>query len=240
MAPQVFGQALRINPLLVIFALLLGAQLYGIIGALLALPIAAIARETVVYLRRHLVLEPWGRRAWRVPPAGLATPLVEPCAPECRRDASPSDRRRAAPPAAASRPQAPRDVPEARRPLRPRRRRASKRFGDARCATHVRRRARRVIGPNGAGKTTLLSILAGIQPPSEGSVSAPAASVGWVPQQPAVYSKLSVAENLRLFARLERVADPEAAVAGMLEQTGLERPRRRRGRQRSRAATASA
>ncbi|MEY2536117.1 MAG: type transport system ATP-binding protein, partial [bacterium] len=40
-------------------------------------------------------------------------------------------------------------------------------------------------------------------------------------QQPALYSKLSVAENLRLFARLERVADPAAAVARMLEQTGL-------------------
>lgn len=58
-APQVFGQALRVNPLLVIFALLLGAQLYGIVGALLALPIAAVARETVLYLRRHLVLESW-------------------------------------------------------------------------------------------------------------------------------------------------------------------------------------
>ncbi len=42
-----------------------------------------------------------------------------------------------------------------------------------------------------------------------------------MPQTPAVYAKLSVAENLRLFARLERVADPEAAVARMLEQTGL-------------------
>jgi len=59
-APVLFGQALRINPLLVIFALALGAQLYGIIGALLALPLAAIARETVAYLRGHLVLEPWG------------------------------------------------------------------------------------------------------------------------------------------------------------------------------------
>ncbi len=78
-----------------------------------------------------------------------------------------------------------------------------------------------VIGPNGAGKTTLLSILAGIQPPSEGSVHAPA-GVGWVPQQPAVYSKLSVQENLRLFARLEGRADPDAAVAEMLAQTGLE------------------
>ena len=59
-APTVFGHSLRINPLLVIFALLIGAQLYGIIGALVALPIAAVARETVIYLRRHLVLEPWG------------------------------------------------------------------------------------------------------------------------------------------------------------------------------------
>ncbi len=78
-----------------------------------------------------------------------------------------------------------------------------------------------VIGPNGAGKTTLLSILAGLQAPTSGSVSREPRDVGWVPQQPAVYAKLSVAENLRLFARLERVADPDAVVARMLEQTGL-------------------
>jgi predicted PurR-regulated permease PerM len=60
-APQVFGHTLRINPLLVIFALLLGLQLYGIVGALVALPILAILRETVVYLGRHLELESWGR-----------------------------------------------------------------------------------------------------------------------------------------------------------------------------------
>ncbi len=58
-APYIFGHTLRINPLLVIFALLLGARAYGFLGALLALPVAAIVRETVVYLRRHLVLEPW-------------------------------------------------------------------------------------------------------------------------------------------------------------------------------------
>jgi ABC-2 type transport system ATP-binding protein len=78
-----------------------------------------------------------------------------------------------------------------------------------------------VIGPNGAGKTTLLSILAGLQPPTSGTVSRTPREVGWVPQQPAVYAKLSVAENLRLFARLERVGDPDAVVARMLEQTGL-------------------
>ncbi|MEA2373401.1 MAG: type transport system ATP-binding protein [Solirubrobacteraceae bacterium] len=85
-----------------------------------------------------------------------------------------------------------------------------------------------IIGPNGAGKTTLLSILAGIRQPSAGSVTRRpgdagrrAGRVGWVPQQTAVYEKLSVAENLRLFARLERLADPEAEVDRMLEQTDL-------------------
>jgi predicted PurR-regulated permease PerM len=58
-APQIFGHTLRINPLLVIFALLLGLQLYGIVGALIALPILSILRETFVYLGRHLSFEPW-------------------------------------------------------------------------------------------------------------------------------------------------------------------------------------
>jgi ABC-2 type transport system ATP-binding protein len=78
-----------------------------------------------------------------------------------------------------------------------------------------------VIGPNGAGKTTLLSILAGVQTSSSGSISRGTGEVGWVPQQPALYSKLSVIENLRLFARLEKVSDPEATIVRMLEQTGL-------------------
>jgi ABC-2 type transport system ATP-binding protein len=82
-----------------------------------------------------------------------------------------------------------------------------------------------IVGPNGAGKTTLLSILAGVLPPDEGSVEAVGRDagwgIGWVPQSPSLYRKLSAAENLRLFARLEKLSDPDAAVARMLEQTGL-------------------
>jgi predicted PurR-regulated permease PerM len=60
-APQIFGHTLRINPLLVIFALLIGLQLYGIVGALVALPVAAVLRETAVYLSKHLTFERWER-----------------------------------------------------------------------------------------------------------------------------------------------------------------------------------
>jgi ABC-2 type transport system ATP-binding protein len=78
-----------------------------------------------------------------------------------------------------------------------------------------------IVGPNGAGKTTLLSILAGVLVPDEGELTISGRDAGWVPQQPALYSKLSVAENLRLFARLEKLPDPQAAVARMLTQIDL-------------------
>jgi ABC-2 type transport system ATP-binding protein len=104
--------------------------------------------------------------------------------------------------------------------------RVSKRYGTRMALREVSFRACEgelvaVIGPNGAGKTTLLQILAGALAPTQGTVSLPPEEVGWVPQQPALYKKLSVAENLRLFARLERLPDTDAAVGRMLEQTDL-------------------
>jgi ABC-2 type transport system ATP-binding protein len=102
----------------------------------------------------------------------------------------------------------------------------SKRFGEREALKGVSLEASRgelvaIIGPNGAGKTTLLSILAGIQRADGGSVSRPPGEIGWVPQQAAVYSKLTVAENLRLFARLEKCSEAEQVVERMLAQTGL-------------------
>jgi ABC-2 type transport system ATP-binding protein len=102
----------------------------------------------------------------------------------------------------------------------------AKAFGDRQALRGVSFEAHRgellaVIGPNGAGKTTLLTILAGIRKQDSGSVSRHPGEIGWVPQQAALYRRLTVAENLRLFARLEKVPDPDAAVEEMLDQTAL-------------------
>jgi ABC-2 type transport system ATP-binding protein len=101
-----------------------------------------------------------------------------------------------------------------------------KRFGDREALRGVSFAAGRgemvaVIGPNGAGKTTLLSIVGGIRPPDAGAVSLPPAEIGWVPQQAALYRRLTVEENLRMFAQLEGVDDVDAAVDRMLERVEI-------------------
>jgi predicted PurR-regulated permease PerM len=77
--PQVFRISLRINPILIILALLVGYELYGIAGALIALPVITVIRETVVYLRRHMVFEPWHVTA----PGAAAIRLDPSRCPEC-------------------------------------------------------------------------------------------------------------------------------------------------------------
>jgi len=76
-------------------------------------------------------------------------------------------------------------------------------------------------GPNGAGKSTLLAILAGALRPTGGTVAAPA-KLGWMPQRPALYGRLTPRENLELFARLAGLADVGDAVARALAEVGLD------------------
>jgi ABC-2 type transport system ATP-binding protein len=75
-----------------------------------------------------------------------------------------------------------------------------------------------LVGPNGAGKSTLLAILAGALEPSAGRVEGDA-RIGWVPQRPAHYARLTARENLELFARLEGART--GAVDRLLERFDL-------------------
>jgi ABC-type multidrug transport system ATPase subunit len=77
-----------------------------------------------------------------------------------------------------------------------------------------------LVGPNGAGKSTLLAIAAGALEPTQGTVET-TARVGWVPQRPAHYGRLSARENLELFARLEGDGDPAASAAKLLDRFAL-------------------
>jgi predicted PurR-regulated permease PerM len=91
-APQVFRISLRINPILIIISLLIGDQLYGIAGALVALPVIAVIRQTVLYLRRHLVLEPWGTMtAVGVGIGLLDSPATPDVCPDCGAPAAGED-----------------------------------------------------------------------------------------------------------------------------------------------------
>ena len=53
------GSALRLHPLLVIFGLLAGGEIYGLPGVFVALPLLAAARAMWEFFSERLALEPW-------------------------------------------------------------------------------------------------------------------------------------------------------------------------------------
>jgi predicted PurR-regulated permease PerM len=65
--PNVMANALRLHPLLVIFGLLAGAELYGIAGILVALPLLAAGRAIWEFFGERVTLEPWGKDEGPVP-----------------------------------------------------------------------------------------------------------------------------------------------------------------------------
>jgi len=59
--PKIIGTAAKIHPVLVVFALVLGEHSYGLVGALLAVPVASIVQVLFLYFRK---------KAWRGEPTG--------------------------------------------------------------------------------------------------------------------------------------------------------------------------
>ncbi|HLK10211.1 MAG TPA: ABC transporter ATP-binding protein [Candidatus Binatia bacterium] len=82
-----------------------------------------------------------------------------------------------------------------------------------------------VVGPSGCGKSTLLRVVAGLIPPSAGTVAVAdrAAAIAMVFQQPALLPWRTVLRNVALPLELDGVRGPEgrARAAAMLAQVGL-------------------
>ena len=86
-----------------------------------------------------------------------------------------------------------------------------------------------IFGANGAGKTTLLRLASGRARPSRGRVvygdggltEAMRGRIGWLGHDPGLYPELTAAENLRFFAALHGVADPDARVGEALDRARL-------------------
>jgi predicted PurR-regulated permease PerM len=88
--PKVMGSALRLHPLLVIFGLLAGAEIYGLPGVFVALPTLAALRAIWEFFRDRVALEPWTEEATvpveveldgvRPAPVASATPPEPPAA----------------------------------------------------------------------------------------------------------------------------------------------------------------
>jgi predicted PurR-regulated permease PerM len=57
--PKLMGGAVKVHPLVVIFALLAAGELYGLAGVFLAMPLVAIGREISAFLLERISLEPW-------------------------------------------------------------------------------------------------------------------------------------------------------------------------------------
>ena len=89
-----------------------------------------------------------------------------------------------------------------------------------------------LCGPNGAGKTTTLRALGGIILPTRGSIRiaghdlatdavAAKRELAFVPDEPALFEHLTVAEHLELVARLYRVADAAPRAERILAEVEL-------------------
>ncbi len=110
-----------------------------------------------------------------------------------------------------------------------------KRFGSLTAVDGVGFRVERgelfgILGPNGAGKTTLLRMLCGVLHPSDGKVVIGGydmarepikakALIGYIPEEPSLYGRMTPRELLRYFADLYDVENPQ--IDPLLARVGL-------------------
>src|SRR5713226_6261393 len=90
-----------------------------------------------------------------------------------------------------------------------------------------------LLGPNGAGKTTTLRVLAGLIAPTSGSVAidgvqfTPATAstlrgrIGFLTEAPGLWDRLTVRENLRVYAGIYGIARPDRVIDGALDLLDL-------------------
>ena len=57
--PKLMGSAVKVHPLVVIFALLAAGELYGLAGVLIAMPLVAVGREVSTFLGERIALQSW-------------------------------------------------------------------------------------------------------------------------------------------------------------------------------------
>ena len=93
LVPRIQGGSVGVHPLWVLFATLAGTALFGLIGAVFAVPIVAIVAATLRYLRGTLVLERWGKPPVRTAEEIEADPEADSPAPTVGGAPSEEDRK---------------------------------------------------------------------------------------------------------------------------------------------------
>jgi predicted PurR-regulated permease PerM len=71
LVPKIQGDAVQLHPAVVVFAIIVGASLAGLLGAILALPVTAAFRDVVRYLFRRLTPDEPDALAASLTPIGM-------------------------------------------------------------------------------------------------------------------------------------------------------------------------